>query len=121
MGAWIETLRNAEYFTQKASHPMWVRGLKPKRLVCLFWIPKVAPHVGAWIETFSCALSSSMRCVAPHVGAWIETLGSSFGSAADSASHPMWVRGLKQPQGVASGAQAQSHPMWVRGLKLYHS
>ena len=31
----------------------------------------------------------------------------------------MWVRGLKQPQGVASGAQAQSHPMWVRGLKLH--
>ena len=32
-------------------------------------------------------------------------------------SHPMWVRGLKQPQGVATGGQAVSHPMWVRGLK----
>ena len=33
------------------SHPMWVRGLKPKRLNIISYVTKVAPHVGAWIET----------------------------------------------------------------------
>ena len=33
----------------------------------------VAPHVGAWIETFSILIYSSRLFVAPHVGAWIET------------------------------------------------
>ena len=32
--------------------------------------------------------------VAPHVGAWIETLALAF-AAFFAASHPMWVRGLK--------------------------
>ena len=35
------------------SHPMWVRGLKPKRLNIIGYVTKVAPHVGAWIETSS--------------------------------------------------------------------
>ena len=56
----------------KGSHPMWVRGLK------LLTSRKarnsgVAPHVGAWIETFeSYPVNRNIR-VAPHVGAWIET------------------------------------------------
>ena len=33
----------------------------------------VAPHVGAWIETFRLADKQSRAYVAPHVGAWIET------------------------------------------------
>ena len=34
----------------------------------------VAPHVGAWIETFvSRTTYTSVHSVAPHVGAWIET------------------------------------------------
>ena len=36
----------------KESHPMWVRGLKlvRKRFDTIDW--RVAPHVGAWIETY---------------------------------------------------------------------
>ena len=53
---------------------MWVRGLK---LVCREvyrqgW--KVAPHVGAWIETYHQIQQHHQGQVAPHVGAWIETL-----------------------------------------------
>jgi hypothetical protein len=33
----------------------------------------VAPHVGAWIETYHISNCSVLTQVAPHVGAWIET------------------------------------------------
>ena len=33
-------------------------------------------------------------------------------------SHPVWVRGLKQPEFADLGQQPTSHPVWVRGLKL---
>ena len=55
------------------SHPTWVRGLKlrlVRREAILFG---VAPHVGAWIETFCRGVRVSPGVVAPHVGAWIET------------------------------------------------
>ena len=35
------------------SHPMWVRGLKQKASLMALFI-KVAPYVGAWIETWLC-------------------------------------------------------------------
>ena len=34
---------------------------------------KVAPHVGAWIETPFRSDGVTREKVAPHVGAWIET------------------------------------------------
>ena len=34
---------------------------------------RVAPHVGAWIETTCLRIASCCPEVAPHVGAWIET------------------------------------------------
>ena len=51
---------------------MWVRGLKLPSLTKCLIVFKVAPYVGAWIETsvLSSALISAL-------------------------SHPMWVRGLK--------------------------
>ena len=33
------------------SHPTWVRGLKPGKRQCFFFLVGVAPYVGAWIET----------------------------------------------------------------------
>ena len=35
---------------------------------------RVAPYVGAWIETFMRGVRVMMDKVAPYVGAWIETL-----------------------------------------------
>ena len=34
---------------------------------------KVAPYVGAWIETLLYLISIFVFVVAPYVGAWIET------------------------------------------------
>ena len=51
---------------------MWVRGLKHIFINVSMKIYKVAPYVGAWIET-------------SNVKAY------NF----DDLSHPMWVRGLK--------------------------
>ena len=55
------------------SHPMWVRGLKQPQGVATGAQAQVAPHVGAWIETFT--KEERFKCF---------------------LSHPMWVRGLKQ-------------------------
>ena len=33
------------------SHPTWVRGLKHEQHVRFFVVCRVAPYVGAWIET----------------------------------------------------------------------
>ena len=35
---------------------------------------RVAPYVGAWIETIGFKSSNSHSSVAPYVGAWIETV-----------------------------------------------
>ena len=37
-------------------------------------VVRVAPHAGAWIETYQLKLLESTEPVAPHAGAWIETL-----------------------------------------------
>ncbi len=34
---------------------------------------KVAPHAGAWIETYNGTIYTAGKTVAPHAGAWIET------------------------------------------------
>ena len=54
------------------SQPTWVRGLKRRR--CALWMQRrVAPYVGAWIETAYSFEPRSEFKVAPYVGAWIET------------------------------------------------
>ena len=99
------------------SHPMWVRGLKRYSFVFGSFQFRVAPHVGAWIETF-CQFSAIVKdLVAPHVGAWIETSSTVLPVAhLPVAPHVgAWIetlpsRTVKEP--------VMSHPMWVRGLKL---
>ena len=50
--------------------------------------------MGAWIETFVPMGSISSKRVAPRVGAWIETeMG--LKQVTSMESHPVWVRGLK--------------------------
>lgn len=46
--------------------------------------------------------------VAPHVGAWIETY-QFFDNIHQTLSHPMWVRGLKRRGHVATDTTDQSH------------
>ena len=100
---------------------------------------KVAPLVGAWIETRKHSKTSLVHLVAPLVGAWIETQEGRQMIADLSKSHPSWVRGLKLITILSDnklhvaplvGAWIEtihttmieimiwSHPSWVRGLKL---
>ena len=51
MGAWIETSNMDISEVVNTSHPMWVRGLKQYLLSAKLKHCKVAPYVGAWIET----------------------------------------------------------------------
>ena len=51
--------------------------------------------MGAWIETATVAATAALPRVAPHVGAWIETCQRVRQGRAVK-SHPMWVRGLKR-------------------------
>ena len=55
------------------SLPTWERGLKLGILGLGGLTLRVAPHVGAWIETPSERRRVPATDVAPHVGAWIET------------------------------------------------
>ena len=51
---WVRGLKHplrSNVFLHKESHPMWVRGLKPLLAYQKIY-NDVAPHVGAWIETF---------------------------------------------------------------------
>ena len=79
----------------------------------------VAPHAGAWIETWSYGYNNRLRneshptrvrglkrirgywcwrthVVAPHAGAWIETVSGLTTFTITRASHPTRVRGLKR-------------------------
>ena len=49
------------------------RGLKQLYPEYDFKDDQVAPHAGAWIETYTDPFLSYLRYVAPHAGAWIET------------------------------------------------
>ena len=80
------------------SHPTWVRGLKPEWAVRRHDLLRVAPYVGAWIETRVSIFFRSCKHVAPYVGAWIETILVT-GEPTKIVSHPTWVRGLKHPNG----------------------
>ena len=51
---------------------MWERGLKQHLVICARRAKTVAPHVGAWIETYQCQAESMA-----------------------TMSLPMWERGLK--------------------------
>ena len=57
-------------------------------------IQKVAPRVGAWIETPLEKERQKELVVAPRVGAWIETI-LFCKTMVLLKSHPVWVRGLK--------------------------
>ena len=56
-----------------ASRPTRARGLKRAVLTLHTRLTLVAPHTGAWIETYAPAHRWTTPPVAPHTGAWIET------------------------------------------------
>ena len=99
-----------------ASHPMWVRGLK---LILREVHGDYAVSHPMWVRGLKLAYQKIVNDhykVAPHVGAWIETyvVGN---YDLYTRSHPMWVRGLKPNCVKPKRLWRKSHPMWVRGLK----
>ena len=72
MGAWIETFTFNIHEHTEPSHPTWVRGLK-LYATTQEADQRVAPYVGAWIETVAMQETQKLCAVAPYVGAWIET------------------------------------------------
>ena len=56
---------------------------------------EVAPHAGAWIETFNAGIRCMVIMVAPHAGAWIETAIKRACSKSPGRSPPTRGRGLK--------------------------
>ena len=97
---------------------MWVRGLKHQFIYKLNGWIKVAPRVGAWIETLQLNLLLQLRNVAPRVGAWIETANKLKNGSPIFGSHLVWVRGLKRMSLQNNNPYKGSHLVWVRGLKL---
>ena len=95
---------------------MRVRGLKPNFLVRLILRLAVAPHAGAWIETFLALNLVITRVVAPHAGAWIET--SKLGGVRQPLQVAPYVGAwIETDLTNALCVSKTSHPMWVRGLK----
>ena len=94
MGVWIETWEGV--------HPLDAS--------------RVTPCMGVWIETPLTLQICSPLLVTPCMGVWIET---SMPSTAWrlTASHPVWVCGLKRAEAVRLAEVALSHPVWVCGLK----
>ena len=77
---WVRGLKHgvlAGFNAADVSHPMWVRGLKHSDFM---------EH-------------GRLRKVAPYVGAWIETILEGYTLILVAMSHPMWVRGLKRRKG----------------------
>jgi len=69
----------------------------------------VAPHAGAWIETYRSCVFACRRRVAPHAGAWIET-HILVTNEAYVRSRPTRARGLKQAAYSAAYKQAAVAP-----------
>ena len=101
------------------SLPSWERGLKPRRADDGALAGRVAPLVGAWIETELEDIQRFGCTVAPLVGAWIETC-SAHRQPASRASLPSWERGLKPPS-AAIRSQTPVAPLvgaWIETLLM---
>ncbi len=82
----------------------------------------VAPHTGAWIETWLCCHLTYLIIVAPHTGAWIET--NKLRIRHDSIrSPPIRGRGLKHPmygQGFPPDVVAPHTGAWIETIYPWH-
>ena len=77
---------------------------------------RVAPRVGAWIETISILEEVKNAVVAPRVGAWIET------RCLPTLQKSIWVAPrvgawIETCWPCLNLGPIMSHPVWVRGLK----
>ena len=100
----------------------------------MYYRHRVAPRVGAWIETSSTKRSATPRRVAPRVGAWIETtprcpfvaprVGAWIETSCTAAPigwrrvAPRVGAWIETPSPALWTSPMASLPVWERGLKL---
>ena len=77
----------------------------------------VAPHVGAWIETFEYADKSKHGWSLPMWERGLKLSKLEY-YRKRNGSLPMWERGLKPLSMPTNRNMDGSLPMWERGLKL---
>ena len=97
VGGWIETNLHLRVFWGGGSHPVWVRGLKHQFKTCVSRLYDFMSHP-VWVRGLKQSRVRELQeeqKVAPRVGAWIETQQPELLKNRE-ASHPVWVRGLKQ-------------------------
>src|SRR5690554_2112795 len=78
----------------------------------------VAPHAGAWIETSTLGIVKPSKLVAPHAGAWIETYDSSVYWNMNR-SRLTQARGLKLLYVIWTSTLDLSRLTQARGLKQF--
>ena len=78
----------------------------------------VAPHAGAWIETFFCGVNCKRGMVAPHAGAWIETI-EGIREAYGVLVAPHAGAWIETNTSAWSAVFFLSRLMQARGLKLF--
>ncbi len=66
---------------------------------------EVAPHAGAWIETWPMSPAPPAPYVAPHAGAWIETGG-------------QWWSSLTSLVAPHAGAWIETHVQGIETLRI---
>ena len=116
---WVRGLKPLAYengIVNPLSHPTWVRGLKLIKQLheCFYYMSH--PTWVRGLKHFQLLFHFHTLKVAPYVGAWIETVFVDDNDVVDS-SHPTWVRGLKLSMYNSARFVVKSHPTWVRGLK----
>ena len=94
VGAWIETLSAASNLQYQESRPTWARGLKHSHAL---FEPQNVESRPTWARGLKLLFVNLylLHIVAPHVGAWIETYKIPLPLEPISPSRPTWARGLK--------------------------
>ena len=119
---WARGLKLGESRTGPAirrSRPTWARGLKPGMAAILASGLWVAPHVGAWIETYARSSMSVWICASRPTWARGLKRASNHRSCPLQSSRPTWARGLKLCNKNIALAEVWSRPTWARGLKRF--
>ena len=74
VGAWIETRLRKQEVMLRMSHPTWVRGLKPEDATDEAPLGASHPTWVRGLKHYIVNITTERSKVAPYVGAWIETL-----------------------------------------------
>ena len=84
----------------------------------MYYRHRVAPRVGAWIETTRCSARQPSTASLPVWERGLKRCPRGC-SCRVRLSLPVWERGLKHHEAGSRGRLPRSLPVWERGLKLY--